>query len=301
MRPLSKVLISFLTLVLVLIFPTQTFAATSVLDQYEYVPTSGADAGYWLIKVHTVKQTFKPTKNKLDKVYVYLNGNGSSATVNMAIKDAAANSVGSMDATAPSSATGSWVLFDFSTDLSVTTEEVYQIILTTTSSTAYWRIDKTPDYTRGNAVVDGVVKNTDPNKQNFGFLTYGYDAAAPAPPPADPPPATPAPTETSEPTANSNTPTADNKSDAPATETTTTPTTTTQTTAPTSATSSAKTTPKATASAPKAEVKGILQSPLVPVVLALLFVLLGGGVGIFLKKRKKQESPVENKSPEEIK
>lgn len=290
MRVLSKVLISFLTLVLVLIFPSQTFAASSVLDQYEYVPTSGADAGYWLIKVHTVKQTFKPTKNKLDKVYVYLNGNGSSATVNMVIKDVGGNTVegGSMAATAPSvaespaGAGGSWILYDFSTDLSVTSEAIYQIILTTTSSTAYWRIDKTPDYTRGNAVVDGVVKNTDPNKQNFGFLTYGYDAAAPAPPAADPPAAPPAPTETSEPVANSTTPTTENKSDAPATETTAT---VTQTSAPTVATTSAKTTSKATTSATKT--KGIFQNPVVLVLVATLVVLLGGGLVYYLKKRNK--------------
>lgn len=98
MRTLSKVLISFFTLFLVLIFPTHTFAVSSVVDQYEYVPVSGADAGYWIIKSHTVKQTFKPTKNKLDKIYVFLNGNGASATITMAIKDAAANSIGSMPA-----------------------------------------------------------------------------------------------------------------------------------------------------------------------------------------------------------
>lgn len=299
MRTLSKVLIPFFTLLLILIFPTQTLAA-SVVDQYEYVPLPpSADAGYWLIKSHTVKQTFKPTKNKLDKIYVFLNGNGSSATVTMDIKDAAANSIGSMDATAPSSTNGSWVLFDFSTDLSVTAESIYQIILTTTSTTAYWRIDKTPEYTRGDAVVDGVVKNTAPTIQDFGFETSGYDAAAPVPPPATPPPATPPPAETSEPAAvSSDTSTTNNNSDAPATETTTP----TQTTTPPVATVSAKTTPKATTSAAKAEVKGIFQNPWVLVVLALLVVLLGGGLLVFLKKRKKKktETPVvENKLPEQ--
>ena len=173
---------------LLLIFPSGVQAA-SVIDQYEYVPLPpNTEAGFWYIKSHTVKQTFKPTKNKLDKVYVFLNGNGSSATITMAIKDAAANSIGSMSATAPSSTYGGWVLFDFSTDLSVTTEAVYQIILTTTSTTAYWRIDKVPEYTRGDAVVDGIVKNTAPTIQDFGFRTYAYDEAAPPPSPSPAPP-----------------------------------------------------------------------------------------------------------------
>ncbi len=289
MRILSKISAALVVVAFLLLFPAQTFAAASVLDQYEYVPLPpSADAGYWRINSHTVKQTFKPTKNKLDKVYVYLNGDGSSATVNMAIKDAAANSIGSMDATAPSSENGSWVLFDFSTDLSVTAEAIYQIILTTTSSTAYWRIDETPDYTRGNAVVDGVVKNTDPNKQNFGFLTYGYDAAAPAPPAADPPAAAPAPTESSEPApVNPNTSTTENKSDAPATETVT------QTKTPTAATASAKTTPKATTSA--TETKGVFQNPVVILLLAALAIILGG-VLVYYRKKKNKEKPANNPS-----
>jgi len=190
-KKLPKILLVLFSLLFVLVFPGKALAA-SVLDQYEYVPTSGPDANWWFIKrtgSNVVKQTFKPTKNKLDKVYVWINGNGSSATVTMDIRDAPANLIGSMSATAPSSTYGSWVLFDFSTDLSVTPEAIYQIILATTSTTAYWRVDEAPSYTRGNAVVDGVVKPT----QDFGFKTYGYDEAAPPP---IPPPPDPTPTPT---------------------------------------------------------------------------------------------------------
>src|SRR3990172_12304470 len=171
LRSVTKiVLIIFL---IALFLPSPVFAA-SVLDQYEYVPLSGDDAGWWYIKrsgSNVVKQVFKPAKNKLDKIYVYVNGNGSSATVPMEVRDAPANLIGSMSASASSSTYGSWVLFDFSTDLSVTPEATYQIILTTSSTTAYWRVDEAPEYTRGSAVVDGVVKTT----QDFGFRTYGYD------------------------------------------------------------------------------------------------------------------------------
>ncbi len=295
MRNLSKISAAFIVLASVLVFPANIFAASSVLDQYEYVPLPpSADAGFWRINSHTVKQTFKPTKNKLDKVYVYLNGDGSSATVTMTVRDAAANLIGSMSATAPSSAEGSWVLYDFSTDLSVTAEAIYQIILTTTSSTAYWRIDKTPDYARGNAVVDGVVKNTDPNKQNFGFLTYGYDAAAPAPPAAEPPAATPVPTEISEPApTNSNTSTTENKSDAPAT------TATTQTTP--AATTSAKTAPKTATPAATTQTKGIFQNSLVLLLLAALVVLLSGVLVYYRKKKKAKAAPAEVIPSEEVK
>src|SRR4030042_2059520 len=105
-KKLPKILLVLFSLLLVLVFPGKALAA-SVLDQYEYVPTSGPDAGWWAIKragSHVVKQTFKPTKNKLDKVYVWVNGNGSSATVTMDIRDAPANLIGSMSASAPSSA-----------------------------------------------------------------------------------------------------------------------------------------------------------------------------------------------------
>lgn len=301
MRTLSKVLISFFILSLFLLFPGKALAVTSVVDQYEYVPLPpSADAGYWFIKrsgSNVVKQTFKPTKNKLDKVYAYLNGNGSTATVNMAILDAGANSIGSMNASAPSSANGSWVLFDFSTDLSVTAEDTYQIVLTTTSATAYWRVDQSPEYTRGHAVVDGVVKLD----QNFGFETSGYDAAAPVPPPASPPPAappsdTPEPASTPAPAASSNTPTTTTtQTDAPAAAA--------QTTAPqkTAATASAKTTPKTATSAATTETKGVFQNSLVLLLLAVLVVILSGVLVYYRKKKKAKTAPVEVKPTEEIK
>ena len=292
MRTLSKVLISFFILSLVFLFPGKALAV-SVVDQYEYVPLPpSADAGFWYIKrsgSNVVKQTFKPTKNKLDKIYVYLNGNGSSATVNMAIKDAAANSIGSMDATAPSSTNGSWVLYDFSTDLSVTAEAIYQIILTTTSTTAYWRVDQSPEYTRGNAVVDGVVKLD----QNFGFETSGYDAAAPVPPPATPPPATP-PSDTPEPASTPAPAASSNTSTTTTTQTDAPAAVTAQTTAPTAATTSAKTTPKAATTSATTETKGIFQNSLVALLAGALIVLLPGGLVYYLKKKKaKKEIPAE--------
>lgn len=261
----------------------------SVVDQYEYVPlpisppTPDDPAGFWYIKrsgSNVIKQTFKPAKNSLDKVYVYLNGNGSSATVTMAIKDAAANSVGSMSASAPSSTNGAWVLFDFSTDLSFTPEAIYQIILTTTSTTAYWRIDKTPEYTRGNAVVDGVVKTT----QNFGFATYGYDAAA-SPPPATPPADTPA----------SPAPVAPSTSPSPPADEPIAPgVTIIQSENVATATAEKTDADKATKSAAKApatttETKGIFENPIFPFLAALLVIAVGAGIGFMAKKKKKTE------------
>ena len=265
---------------LLVVFPSSVQAA-SVLDQYEYVPLPpNEDANFWYIKrsgSNVVKQTFKPTKNKLDKVYVWVNGNGSTATITMDVRDAPANLIGSMSASVPSSTYGSSFLFDFSTDLSVTPEAVYQIILTTASTTAYWRIDEVPEYTRGNAVVDGVVKTT----QDFGFRTYGYDEAPP--PPASP--ATPPPAEESAPAEEqpSTTPiTNQNTADE-----------TSQNTATTAASKTESSTKSATPSSKKEGPKkdGFnLFSPIVLAPLAILVLLVAGLVVWFLVKRKPKQT-----------
>ena len=49
------------------------------------------------------------------------------------------------------------------------------------------------------------------------------------------------------------------------------------------------------------ETKGFLQNPWIPAVLAGLFVLLGGSLGVFLKKKREQEPTTENKPKEEVK
>src|SRR3989304_5934225 len=70
MRHLSKLFASIVVVASFLLFPVQVFAE---LDPTAWVSNYCSD-GYWKINPHNqVAQTFKPSKNTIDKIGAYLN------------------------------------------------------------------------------------------------------------------------------------------------------------------------------------------------------------------------------------
>lgn len=290
MRTLSKISVALFVVTAFLLFPASVFAE---LDPTAWV-TNNCNDGYWKINLHNqVAQTFKPTKNTVDKIGAYLNTTSGSASVTGALWTSngvtkLAESSKTVNFVA-SPSIGAWYYFDFSPDVSVTAGDSYKLVLTTSSNAAYWNvaIDRN-SYANGNAIIDSSADTS----QDFCFANYGYETVILTPPPA--------PTPTPEPTP---VPTQPTNQQSPSTVDTDAPSnvdTSKQSVTEPEGTVLVKnkaTTPAAKKTATKSaqtKANGIFNNPIIPVIIIALIALVGSGLGYYLYRKNKDSNQVNN-------
>lgn len=155
---------------------TLKVSAESESDQYCDDDEINTADKFWDFNGHTLAQSFTPDQINLDSVMVAV----AMGADNPDLVTVELRKITDGDALiAARSVTGStqlvsWVELDF-TGTTVDTNKQYQIIVSTTSTTAHWVYSTADCYDGGTVIADGSAQ-TD---QDFGFVTTGSGGATP--------------------------------------------------------------------------------------------------------------------------
>jgi hypothetical protein len=176
-RILISALFSFVMLVIPLASPISYVFAEGESDQYCDDTEISTANQYWDFSGHTLAQSFTPTQKNLDSIMVgiAMGADNPKLVIIEVRKITGGDALIAARSIAGSTALVSWVELDF-TGTELDTNNQYQIIVSTESTTAHWVYSTASCYAGGTAIVDGAAQAN----QDFGFVTTGSGGASPA-------------------------------------------------------------------------------------------------------------------------
>lgn len=168
LKKITKLLVLFITMAVVLIFSPVKNARAATADQYctpggDWSTFAGHPTGLW--------QTFTPTQNRLTRIGLWLEGDGVGKVVLRITHAGSVLGTEIIDETAGYNL----VYFDFDNLELVPGDSDYRIWPSryTGNDTLYWHRSDDPNcYTSGVGYVDGIDVGLD-----WGFATYGFTQA----------------------------------------------------------------------------------------------------------------------------